>query len=159
MHMTRHWTRLAIAVAVLASVVAGLVTGSAFAGPPQPAKGKGEKCVAPTDWMRRYHMMTLTHQRDETVHEGIRTPRFSLNGCIECHQVKGADGKAVSVADPKHFCRTCHDYAAVRIDCFDCHASRPGEKTQTGSAMDNPHTATASGDVATLNRYLEGANQ
>ncbi|MGD9671076.1 MAG: cytochrome c3 family protein [Hyphomicrobiaceae bacterium] len=150
---------LAMTVAVLAVVVAGVVTGSAFAGPPQPAKGRGDKCVAPTDWMRRYHMTTLLHQRQETVHEGIRTPQFSLKGCIDCHQVKGADGKAVTVADPKHFCRTCHDYAAVRVDCFECHASRPGEQTKTGSVTVNPHAATTSADVATLNRYLEGANR
>lgn len=159
MRMKRHWTTLATVVAVLVSVVAGIVTGPAFADPPQPARGKGEKCVAPTDWMRRYHMQALKHQRDETVHEGIRTPRFSLKHCFECHQVVGADDRPVSVADPKHFCRTCHDYAAVRVDCFECHASRPGEPTRTGSATDDPPAAAASGDVAALNRYLEGAKR
>ncbi len=159
MHTMRHRTALAMILAILAIVVVGVVTGPALAGPPQPSKGQGDKCVAPTDWMRRYHMTTLMHQRDETVHEGIRIPKFSLKGCIDCHQVKGADGKAVTVADPKHFCRTCHDYAAVRVDCFECHASRPGEPTKTGSATDNPHADAAAGDVAALNRYLEGARQ
>ncbi len=94
---------------------------------PLPAitKGKGDKCVAPTDWMRRFHMTALNHKRDDTVHDGIRTPQFSLKACIDCHAVSGADGKAVTVKDERHFCRSCHDYAAVKVDCFECHASRP----------------------------------
>ena len=164
MHKTRHWSGVLVAMAVLAAVAAGVVSAPVMAGPPQPAKGRGDKCVAPTDWMRRFHMTTLTHQRDKTVHEGIRTEQFSLKGCIDCHQVKGGDGKPVTVADPQHFCRTCHDYAAVRVDCFDCHASRPGEATKTGSAGGNPHAGVPAaqgiatqGDVATLDRYLEGS--
>lgn len=97
---------------------------------PAPAKGKGEQCVAETDFMRRYHMTVLNHQRDDTVHDGIRTKQFSLKGCIACHAVDGPDGKPVTAESPKHFCRECHDYAAVKMDCFQCHASRPEpEKT------------------------------
>lgn len=159
MHITRHWTTLVMMVALLVTVIAGVVTGPALAGSQQPATTQGDKCVAPTEWMRRNHMSALKHQRNETVHKGIRTPKFSLNGCINCHQVKGADGKPVTVSDPKHFCRTCHDYAAVRLDCFECHASRPEATTKTGSAMEDPHAATTAGDVATLNRYLEEASR
>jgi len=119
---------------------------------PKPARGKGEKCVADTEWMRRNHMTALMHHRDETVHEGIRTKRFNLTGCIDCHAVKGADGKPVTIASPKHFCRTCHDYAAVQIDCFDCHPSRPEPKlTATGKAA--PARSSRS-DVAVLAQYL-----
>lgn len=105
---------------------------------PLPAitKGKGDKCVAPTDWMRRFHMTALNHKRDETVHEGIRTPQFSLKACIDCHAVSGADGKAVTVNDGRHFCRSCHDYAAVKVDCFECHASRP-EGSAPGKGADS----------------------
>lgn len=117
---------------------------------PMPAKGRGEACVADTGFMRRYHMTMLNHQRDDTVHEGIRTKKFSLKECIDCHQVKGTDDKAVTVADPRHFCRTCHDYAAVTIDCFECHASRPGEPTRTGAATGAP----ATDEVAALAHYL-----
>lgn len=97
---------------------------------PTPPKGKGGKCVAETDFMRRYHMTVLDHQRDDTVHEGIRTKRFSLKACVACHAVEGVDARPVGFENPKHFCRSCHDYAAVRIDCFECHASRPGEKSR-----------------------------
>lgn len=120
---------------------------------PVPAKGQGDKCVADTDFMRRYHMTELDHQRDDTVHEGIRTKQFSLKQCIDCHQVKGSDGKAVTVSDPKHFCRTCHDYAAVTVDCFDCHASRPGEPTRTGDARTGDG-GNGAGDAAALANYL-----
>lgn len=92
---------------------------------PNPQKGKGDQCVAPTDYMRRNHMNELLHQRDNTVHNGVRTRKFSLVGCINCHAVNGDDGQPVSVESPKHFCRECHDFAAVRIDCFECHNSKP----------------------------------
>lgn len=96
-------------------------------GVPMPdiPKGQGEQCVADTDFMRRNHMDLLDHQRDETVIEGLRDEAFSLKDCISCHAVIGPDAKAVTVDNPKHFCRACHDYAAVSIDCFQCHASRP----------------------------------
>lgn len=92
---------------------------------PSPPKGKGDKCVADTDFMRRNHMTMLDHQRDNTVHEGVRTKQFSLKECIACHAVNGPDARPITVKNPKHFCRVCHDYAAVKIDCFECHASRP----------------------------------
>jgi len=149
-----------LAIPLLAAALA-LPLGSAYAGDaswlPKPARGQGEKCVADTDWMRRNHMTVLMHQRDNTVHDGIRTKRFSLKGCIECHAVKGADGKPVTVASEKHFCRTCHDYAAVRIDCFECHASRPDAKAATtGQAA--PERSPASG-VAALAQYLRSLEQ
>ncbi len=123
-------------LALLLPAAAALPPPTAAAEPswlPKPERGRGDKCVADTDWMRRNHMTALLHQRDETVHEGIRTPRFSLKGCIDCHAVRGADGQPVSIESPKHFCRTCHDYAAVHIDCFECHASRPEAKAAAAS--------------------------
>jgi [DsrC]-trisulfide reductase subunit J len=150
----RSATKLA---SLLALTILALSLGTAGAGAgepswlPRPAHGRGDKCVAPTPWMRRNHMTALIHLRHETVHEGIRTTRFSLTGCVDCHAVKGADGKPVTFASPKHFCRTCHDYAAVSIDCFECHASTPGPKaTATGEAAPE-HASTA--DVAGLKQY------
>lgn len=147
-------TKLAAAFVLLAGLILATLAGPVLAGPPQPAKGRGDKCVAPTEWMRKNHMSTLKHQRDETVHEGIRTKTFSLKGCIDCHAVAGADGKPVTVSDPKHFCRTCHDYVAVHLDCFDCHASRPEDNVQTGQAPDDDVHAGAKADVAALSTYL-----
>ena len=79
------------------------------------------KCVEDTATMRREHPDMLKHQRDLTMHEGIRTKKHSLKECVECH----ASAKTGSVLGAKGFCQSCHDYASVRIDCFSCHASKP----------------------------------
>jgi len=102
----------------------------AIAGAPKPdipKAAKGEQCVEETSFMRRNHMKLLLHQRDETMHQGIRTKKHSLKECFTCHVVKDADNKPVTVKNPKHFCRECHDYAAVKVDCFQCHSSVPGD--------------------------------
>jgi len=91
---------------------------------PKPviAQAQGEKCVEPTDFMRRNHMKVLMFHRDRTMHEGIRTTQHSLKGCVECH----ASPQTGTVAGSKNdFCQSCHTYAAVSIDCFECHATRP----------------------------------
>lgn len=108
-------------------------SGVAFAdtqsntGVPLPVipAAQGDACVADTDFMRRNHMDLLKHQRDETTLEGVRGKPYSLRECLGCHVVRGADAVPVTVSDPQHFCRSCHDYAAVSVDCFQCHASRP----------------------------------
>lgn len=87
---------------------------------PRPAHtmaAQGDKCVAPTDEMRRNHMEKILHQRDLTMHQGIRTTQNSLKNCIDCH----ADPKTNSVLGKDGFCESCHRYAAVQIDCFSCH--------------------------------------
>lgn len=134
---------------------------------PHPPKGKGEHCVAPTPFMRRNHMSMLLHHRTVVVHEGIRTEQYDLNRCISCHVVNGADGKPVSYSNPKHFCRSCHDYAAVSIDCFECHASRPGEPNKSATIIGSGKFATADphhGDphgkeIADLTKYLGGTKR
>jgi cytochrome c553 len=95
---------------------------------PDIARGQGENCVEDTDFMRRNHMNLLMHQRDDTVFNGVRSKRHSLKECVSCHAVQGPDSIPVTVASPEHFCRSCHDYAAVNIDCFQCHASRPEQE-------------------------------
>ncbi len=92
---------------------------------PDIPKGKGKECIAPKAFMRRNHMKLLKHDRTLTVHLGDRQIKASIKECVTCHAVNGADNKPVTVKDPKHFCRACHDYVAVKLDCFECHASRP----------------------------------
>ena len=124
---------------------------------PHPPKGKGEHCVAPTSFMRRYHMSMLLHHRKVVVHEGIRTEQYDLNRCISCHAVRGADGKFVSYSNPKHFCRSCHDFAAVSIDCFECHASRPSEPGKSATILTPGKLAERKSDdkeLADLTKYL-----
>ena len=77
----------------------------------------GKTCVAPVADMRRNHMQMLFHQRDRTLRQGVREPRFSLKGCVECH----AGRESGSVLGKDGFCSSCHSYASVKIDCFECH--------------------------------------
>ncbi len=84
-----------------------------------------QECVEPEDEMRRNHMNYILHQRDETVYAGIRTRQYSLEECINCHASKSEDGGYIRVEDPRHFCASCHTYASVSIDCFQCHADVP----------------------------------
>jgi hypothetical protein len=82
----------------------------------------GTTCVRDEDFMRRNHMKILMHQRDLTMHKGIRTTKDSLVDCIECH----VNPKTNSVASSKEdFCMGCHSYAAVKLDCFECHSDKP----------------------------------
>ena len=77
-------------------------------------------CVAPTAEMRRDHMKMLLHQRDLTVRQGLRGPRFSLKNCVECHASKTTG----SVLGKDGFCANCHSFASVSIDCFECHSAQ-----------------------------------
>jgi len=145
-------------VIILVLLCMSSITGVVFAaqedklasGVPMPVipMGQGDTCVEDTDFMRRNHMDMLKHQRDETMLRGLRAEQHSLKECISCHAVNGPDSKPVTVSSPQHFCRSCHDYAAVSIDCFQCHASRPESADsfvdqQFGKAL--PTTTTVNG--------------
>jgi hypothetical protein len=83
--------------------------------------GRGGQCVKDPQWMRKNHMHMLRHQRDETVHKGIRVERDSLKNCIECHASTRDDSV---IARDDSFCVACHRYEAVKIDCFECHSGK-----------------------------------
>jgi predicted CXXCH cytochrome family protein len=123
---------LGISLALLAAS-GGLLAADGVPRPVVP-KAQGEKCVAETAVMRRDHMTFLMHQRDETVREGRRGGRFSLADCVSCHAVAGPDRRPVGYDSPRHFCRSCHDYAAVRVDCFECHSALPAERAAPAKA-------------------------
>ena len=113
-------------------ILTGLVllipaTGSAETPLPviHEPEGEGVKCVEPEDVMRRDHMNFILHQRDETMHRGIRTSKYSFAECIDCHVQPDDTGNIASFDSKDHFCNSCHEYAAVTIDCFECHADRP----------------------------------
>lgn len=114
---------------------------------------RGEQCVEPTDDMRRNHMTYIMHQRDKTMHQGIRTTKHSLKNCVDCH----ADPKTNSVVGKDGFCSSCHQYAAVTIDCFSCHtdkrtdaaagnSSPAAARALNAAAIRNPGTAAARGN-------------
>ncbi len=125
--MTGRAAILVFAAVALIGAFGDAPSACAEDGAPYPtvARGKGETCVRDTAFMRENHMELLLNQRDETMRDGIRSKRESLKECVSCHAVAGADGLPVGFESPKHFCRACHDYTAVKIDCFECHAARP----------------------------------
>lgn len=95
---------------------------------------QGDRCVEPTEVMRRDHMKFILHQRDETMHRGIRTSKHSLKECVNCH----ADPKTGSVLGQDGFCASCHTYAAVSIDCFTCHTDK-AEKRPAAATFRGTH--------------------
>jgi hypothetical protein len=106
-----------------------LLSSSALAETPLPIihepEGEGLKCIHPEEEMRRNHMNYILHERDETMHEGIRNEPASLANCIDCHVQPDDNGEIAGIDSEEHFCNACHQYAAVQIDCFQCHADRP----------------------------------
>lgn len=104
---------------------------------PKLPKARGEQCVEPIDIMRRSHFDFMKHSRNKTVYGGIRKSKHSLAGCINCHAGKNAHNQFVSINDPGQFCQSCHTYAAVKIDCFTCHASVPSEQIVQSSGAEN----------------------
>ena len=72
--------RLVLALLLFLAPAAAAAQDSAAGRVPLPTivKGKGDACVADTAYMRRNHMTELDHQRDETMHRGVRTRKFSL---------------------------------------------------------------------------------
>lgn len=114
-------------LAMCLGIVAGLV-GTSFAGQGIEGTARADKldaCVQPTDFMRRSHFELIKHQRDITVHQGIRKTDNSLAGCVDCHVRKDAGGNHVAVNAPGEFCAACHEYTATTLDCFTCHATKP----------------------------------
>ena len=139
-----HCGRWSLAVLLISAVV-GLQPSWADGGRTpkpviEPAKA-GTQCVADPATMRRDHPAMLKHQRDETVHGGIRGAKASLKACVSCH-ASAATGSVA--AAPTDFCAACHSYTAVRIDCFECHATKP--------AATAFHPLTAPGDAAAATR-------
>jgi len=111
------------ALAVLVAAFSGLLyagAGKEGGRTPLPAVTieNGGKCVRDTGWMRRNHMTLLMHQRDDTMYQGVRGTDEALRNCIDCH----ASSETGSViGSDRAFCQGCHTYAAVSLDCWDCH--------------------------------------
>jgi len=116
--------------------VCGFAGGAAAdgAGPVVPT-ATGEPHPASENW-RANHMVYMKHDRDLTMRDGVRDLgpddheiNASLAECFDCHAVKDEAGQDVSFEDERHFCRVCHDYTAVTVDCFMCHRSTPADNT------------------------------
>lgn len=107
----------------LAEAIPQAVEGSA------KAEQQGSECVRDPQWMRMNHMEVIRHQRDLTVHQGIRGSKDALANCVDCHARKDAGQKPVPVNAQQQFCAGCHTYTATSITCFQCHSNVPDDET------------------------------
>jgi len=141
-------------IALLGLVCASLPAVAENSRVPMPeiTKGKGEQCVRPADDMRKNHMHYLSHKRDKTLREGVRTKEFSLKECIACHAKKDDAGQFVSITDEGQFCQSCHSYASVKLDCFECHATKPQQGSHDMSHSHNNN------DSVLLNKLVQNQN-
>lgn len=149
---------LSIAFALCAGAFASVASASDTAGrvpKPSISVDRSTQCIDSPEVMRRTHMDMLKHQRDRTVRAGVRGEKVHLNGCIECHAGPGAGEAAGSaVGSPQAFCESCHRYAAVKLDCFECHQARPaGAQPARSQAPGTAHAQAASAAQA----FLSGA--
>ena len=117
---------------------------------PVPPKAKMKasdktECVEPVGDMRKNHMEFLKHKRDLTMREGVRTKQHSLTECIDCHVTPNDKGEFARIGDDEHFCSSCHNYAAVKVDCFDCHSDLPEDAAKKLRSAKNPHHSMTEG--------------
>ncbi len=82
-------------------------------------------------WWRENHPDLLRHDRNLTVRDGNRDIQASLKGCFTCHAATTETGAVATYESDKNFCRVCHDYVAVKVDCFMCHRSTPDGVDET----------------------------
>ena len=111
---------------VLIGLLLAVISSATIADGSNVPPAKGAQCVEDPVWMRTHHFETVLHQRDETVLHGIRTKKHSLKNCIDCHITPNENGEYARYSNSEeHFCASCHNFAAVSVDCFQCHADRP----------------------------------
>lgn len=135
---------------VFGSMVSGVSAGALY---PEIPAAAGAAHPEGSAFMRINHMKLLRHDRDEVMRLGNRDTRYSLKECVACHAVIGPDALPISIKDEGHFCRSCHEYAAVKVDCFQCHNSKP-EAGFTALLVQNP--AASKDEIAA---YLDGMTQ
>jgi hypothetical protein len=82
------------------------------------------QCIESKEYMRDNHMHLLDQWRQMKVRDGQtvytasdgKTYDISLTGtCLKCHSNK------------EEFCDTCHQYAGVQPNCWDCHVVPEGD--------------------------------
>ncbi len=126
---------------LISPAYAGELTGGLG---PQIPKATGQPHPEGNAYMRRWHMSMMKHDRDLTMYNGDRGIGASIGKCFECHAVRDEASTPVTFANSRHFCRACHDFAAVKIDCFDCHRSTPE------GVEEPPSHAAVSGSITPL---------
>ncbi len=136
-------------------MMAALLAAPSFAQGLLPSipQALGEPHPEGNEYWRINHPALLSHSRDETVIDGLRDVDASIKACVACHAVEGPDAAPVTMASPEHTCVACHEYVAVKIDCFQCHNSRP-EEGDWGMVLPS-----LGGTPESLREYLERISQ
>jgi hypothetical protein len=149
---------LQLVPALLALTLSAPALAGGVPKPDIPKAVKGEQCVEDTAVMRRNHMDYLRHHRDDALREGIRTETYSLKACLDCHVEPAGSAQA---AQGEHFCKSCHAYAAVHVDCFECHNSRPepASNAMGGANRPDPYAGVRLDRVAGVSQNTTGATQ
>lgn len=127
----RNLRRASLAAVAALWLAPGIAAAPASGAGPALDRARSGPCVEDPRLMRRTHMDVVRHGRNDTVHLGIRDRRESIAGCVDCH-ANAADGSVVG--SNTHFCQGCHAYAAVKIDCFECHSSHAREPLRPTAA-------------------------
>ena len=117
--------RLQAALLAMSLLISGTVLADVSV--PHLDIGKGGHCVNDPKYMKLNHGDLLKKQRYITVHQGV-IGRYSLIRCVNCHASKVNHSV---LGTNSNFCQGCHVYAAVKIDCFECHSSRPETVSET----------------------------
>lgn len=95
---------------------------------PDLPKAFGQSHPEGNEFWRINHPRLLKKDRDLALREGERDIDASLKTCVACHVVFDEEKTPVTYQSEEYFCRVCHDYVAVKIDCFSCHNSLPDRK-------------------------------
>jgi len=142
MSVRRFAKHLVILVGLFALPIFSMAGDLSPVVPKAKAKASAQtECVEPVKEMRKNHMEFLLHQRDKTLRQGVRTKEHSLVECIDCHVTPKENGEFARIGEDEHFCISCHNYAAVNVDCFDCHSDLPENvsKKLRSANKTNPH--------------------
>lgn len=102
-----------------------------------------ESCVAPTDYMRSFHMDLLNDWRDEAVRDGDRT-YVGLGGKIYDKNLASTCIRSCH-SSRREFCDRCHEYVGAEPYCWECHDHPPGEAVTGADGRDPGSAAGARG--------------
>ena len=141
---------------IVASIllVLGLLGSAAEAGEhvgPEVPRAVGPGHPEGNEFWRANHRTLLLHDRDLTVRLGDREIEASLKECVTCHAQTGPDAVPIPINEDGQFCAVCHEFTAVRIDCFECHRTTPDEDSIRLLLQKFP-------DEQELVAFLEGMN-
>ncbi len=75
--------------------------------------------------MQKNHQDLLKGRMNAEYPLDMTQKNISIEQCVTCHVQRGQDNMPVSADNANHFCRECHTFNKVSVNCFQCHASLP----------------------------------